>query len=153
MYSIAKTTLTGPGSCKQERAVSRPDAFTLIELLIVIAIIAILASILLPVLAKAQQRGDRAYCMNNMHQLAAAWIMYADDNNSYIALNADTSDQTINSWVKGIMKWDFRPQPRGRTTTTRPIFTAACSAPTAAVPSAFINVPATGKRRKGATRA
>jgi prepilin-type N-terminal cleavage/methylation domain-containing protein/prepilin-type processing-associated H-X9-DG protein len=109
MFSIAKTTLTGPGCCKQARADSRPAAFTLIELLIVIAIIAILASILLPVLAKAQQRGDRAYCLNNMHQLAAAWIMYADDNNSYIALNGDTSEQSINSWVKGIMKWDSPP--------------------------------------------
>lgn len=109
MYLVAKIISTEPGSCKQERAISPRAAFTLIELLIVIAIIAILASILLPVLAKAQQRGDRAYCLNNMHQLAAAWIMYADDNNSCIALNGDTSDQTINSWVKGIMKWDFPP--------------------------------------------
>ncbi|HUA65132.1 MAG TPA: prepilin-type N-terminal cleavage/methylation domain-containing protein [Alphaproteobacteria bacterium] len=112
MFSNAKEALTGPRSSDQERGcgtVSRSGAFTLIELLIVIAIIAILASILLPVLARAQQRADRAYCLNNMRQLAEAWIMYADDNNSYIALNGDTSDQTINSWVKGIMKWDFPP--------------------------------------------
>jgi len=138
MFSNAKEALTGPRSSDQERGcgtVSRSGAFTLIELLIVIAIIAILASILLPVLARAQQRADRAYCLNNMRQLAEAWIMYADDNNSYIALNGDTSDQTINSWVKGIMKWDFPP---------------SSSVLIAAAPSASINVPATGKTRQKA---
>ena len=90
-------------------AASRPAAFTLIELLVVIAIIAILAAILLPVLAKAQVRADRAYCLNNMHQLGYAWIMAADDNNNTLVANGDTSEQTLNSWVKGIMKWDLPP--------------------------------------------
>jgi prepilin-type N-terminal cleavage/methylation domain-containing protein/prepilin-type processing-associated H-X9-DG protein len=86
-------------------------AFTLIELLVVIAIIAILAAILLPVLAKARQRADRAYCLNNMRQLAIAWIMYTDDNNGTLPPNGDTSIQNLNTWVQGIMKWDFPPSP------------------------------------------
>ena len=90
---------------------ARLSAFTLIELLVVIAIIAILAAILLPVLAKAQQRGQRAYCLNNMRQLAIAWIMYSEDNANNLAPNGDTSDQSINTWVKGILKWDFPPNP------------------------------------------
>jgi prepilin-type N-terminal cleavage/methylation domain-containing protein/prepilin-type processing-associated H-X9-DG protein len=90
---------------------SRTSAFTLIELLVVIAIIAILAAILLPVLAKAEQRADRAYCLNNMRQMSVAWIMYCDDNNSNVPYNYDQGTQSLNGWVKGIMKWDFPPNP------------------------------------------
>jgi prepilin-type N-terminal cleavage/methylation domain-containing protein/prepilin-type processing-associated H-X9-DG protein len=87
----------------------RRSAFTLIELLVVIAIIAILAAILLPVLAKAQQRAQRAYCLNNLRQLAFAWIMYCDDNNANLPPNGDTANQSIYTWVKGKLSWDFPP--------------------------------------------
>jgi prepilin-type N-terminal cleavage/methylation domain-containing protein/prepilin-type processing-associated H-X9-DG protein len=93
------------------RTSSRASGFTLIELLVVIAIIAILAAILLPVLAKAQQRADRAYCANNMRQLALAWIMYCDDNNNNVPYNYDQSTQTIKAWVKGKLSWDMLPNP------------------------------------------
>jgi prepilin-type N-terminal cleavage/methylation domain-containing protein len=60
-------------------------AFTLIELLVVIAIIAILAGLLLPVLAKAKEQGNRTVCINNQKQIMLADLMYAADFSDFLA--------------------------------------------------------------------
>jgi len=55
-------------------------AFTLIELLVVIAIIAVLMAILMPALSRARDQAKRIHCINNVKQLAFAWMLYKDDN-------------------------------------------------------------------------
>lgn len=61
----------------------------MIELLVVIAIIAILASLLLPALAKAKESGRRIHCVNNLHQLALALQLYADDHEGVYPVHAE----------------------------------------------------------------
>jgi prepilin-type N-terminal cleavage/methylation domain-containing protein/prepilin-type processing-associated H-X9-DG protein len=85
----------------------KPRGFTLIELLVVIAIIAILAALLLPVLARAREKGHRAVCQNNQKQLGLAWQMYADEDHGVLAANdwdfraEGAVESTPNSWVTG----------------------------------------------------
>jgi prepilin-type N-terminal cleavage/methylation domain-containing protein/prepilin-type processing-associated H-X9-DG protein len=77
-------------------------AFTLIELLICIAIIAILAAILLPVLSHARQKAQGTQCLNNGHQMMTAMTIYGSENNDFFPPNPDdgNTDPGYN-WVSG----------------------------------------------------
>jgi prepilin-type processing-associated H-X9-DG protein len=84
-------------------------------LLVVIAIIAVLAAMLLPVLGKAKAKGQAIACVNNLKQLQLAWLLYAHENNDLICPNKSTLaggglDSSLpGSWVIGNARLDPAP--------------------------------------------
>jgi prepilin-type N-terminal cleavage/methylation domain-containing protein len=65
---------------KTQRAVSRGRAFTLIELLCVIAIIGILAALLLPALSRGKTRAQRIQCVSQLRQVGLGFHGFAHDH-------------------------------------------------------------------------
>jgi prepilin-type N-terminal cleavage/methylation domain-containing protein/prepilin-type processing-associated H-X9-DG protein len=89
------------------------NAFTLTELLVVLATLGILAVLVLPGLAGPQPGSQAFRCLNNMRQLALTSTLYAGDNNERLAINSDPHTSgtyyppgTSNpSWVTGTVDW------------------------------------------------
>ncbi len=82
----------------------RAVSFTLIELLVVVAIIAILAAMLLPVLAAARDTARDTVCTNNLRQLGVAANLYVDDNDKVLPAS-DARPGWCMPW--GSMSWVF----------------------------------------------
>jgi prepilin-type N-terminal cleavage/methylation domain-containing protein len=83
------------------RQTLRRLGFTLIELLTVIATIAILAALLLPILGKAKVKAQRTTCLSNLRQLSVAWMLYADDNHGFLPESYPVNNPDV--WVQGDM--------------------------------------------------
>lgn len=72
--------------------------FTLIELMVVVAVISILAAILFPVFAKARQAARKTTDISNMKQLSLALLMYAQDYDDRFPYYSNTSSGTAKQW-------------------------------------------------------
>ena len=84
---------------KQSGGGARRLGFSLLELLLVMAVVGVLASLLLVAISKARSKARLAACQNNFRQLVTAWRLYADDYQGRLVNNVHL-DQT-NSWVWG----------------------------------------------------
>ncbi len=80
-------------------------AFTLIELLVVIGIICLLASFMLPALARAKIKSPAAGCLSNLRQMQLGWSMYKDDNNDTLLPNSKGGQQ--GGWLGSVGNQDW----------------------------------------------
>ena len=109
--------------CTGEAGTGRA-AFTLLELLVVVAVIAILAALLFPALSKAKGRALGIACLNNTRQLAVGWALYADDHDSRLAYNLGgtgvrriASVRTNLNWVNNVLTWSAQDADNTNTAT------------------------------------
>ncbi len=85
------------------RAVQK-KAFTLIELLIVIAVIALVMALLMPAMARARQQGRSVLCSSNLRQMSFAAAMYANENDEYFPMAIINE---IAGATRKMRAWDF----------------------------------------------
>jgi prepilin-type N-terminal cleavage/methylation domain-containing protein/prepilin-type processing-associated H-X9-DG protein len=73
-------------------------AFTLIELLVAIAIVALLAAMLLPVLTRARESARKSVCQSNLRQIGVAFSLYANDHDGFYPCNGDPNLWMGRNW-------------------------------------------------------
>jgi prepilin-type N-terminal cleavage/methylation domain-containing protein/prepilin-type processing-associated H-X9-DG protein len=96
---------TPPSGTPRQRS-----GFTLVELLVVVAVIGILAGLLLPALARTKSQAQGALCQNNTRQLIMGCLMYCDDNRGFFPFNLAGADVHTNlNWASDLLDWETTP--------------------------------------------
>jgi prepilin-type N-terminal cleavage/methylation domain-containing protein/prepilin-type processing-associated H-X9-DG protein len=80
--------------------VRRPGGFTLVEMLVVIAIIGLIAALLLPSLSAAKASALTAGCVSNLRQLNLGWKLYSDENSGRLPVNIPLPGNQP-AWIAG----------------------------------------------------
>lgn len=97
-----------PG-CVTVQLRSSPRAFSLVELLVVVAVIAVLVSLLLPALRGAREAARAAACLSNQRQIGTAMLLYAGDYRQYVA--REGSWDATDGPVQDHMPWNIAYRP------------------------------------------
>jgi len=85
---------------------TRRAGFTLIELLVVIAILSLLAAILFPAFSTVRRNARKTVCMNNMREIAMAFVMYTADNDEKCPRTQETTAcQSSTECIPGYFDW------------------------------------------------
>src|SRR6267142_4195149 len=87
--------------CKLISKSKDTDAFTFVELLVVIATLGVLAMMLLPALAKTGPNTQAFQCLNNLRQIQHGWLIYSTDNN----------DRLVPTVGQGVYQVSLLPDP------------------------------------------
>src|SRR5712675_106327 len=94
---------------------NKDRAFTLVELLVVVSVLALLAATLVPTLAGSRVGSQAFRCLNNNRRLCAAWRMYADDNfdRSVYASDNGVANNPNNKYAWTLSHLDYSSNNRG----------------------------------------
>jgi len=92
--------------------------FTLVELLVVIAVLALLAGILLPVLARVRESARKTSCASNLRQIGVGLQLYVDDHDSSYPVpllepppESEEEEEEEGEWDPGASDWEEAVQP------------------------------------------
>src|SRR5206468_13015846 len=108
MTNLRYSTLKIFATIRRSRSLIAAQAFTFVELLVLLAVIVVLAATLLPAVAKSRPNSLAFQCLNNHRQLCAAWRMYADDSRDRIVYaSGDGTSNPLNQYAWNLSYLDF----------------------------------------------